>query len=259
MTDLPDILKRLMPLVREAGTIAGAGFGRSIVLSDKEGGDLATDMDLKVNGFLVSGLKRVFPAAGIVSEESGATGRERDDTWIVDPIDGSKHYARGIPLYAVSVALQRKGQLVLGVVHAPSTGETFSAFLGGGATRNGNAITCSRETRLNRAILCAELPSRHGGQAAIRIALNRLEALMMGCQRIRVVGVTTLGLCYCASGAFDAYVNLGSSPNALWDTAAGEVIAREAGCELSRNDGLTVVGNPDLHLQIMERLAFKQR
>ncbi len=249
------MLENVLLLVREAGDIAGAGFGHATVLTAKDGGDLATDMDLRVNQHIVSGLQRLFPAAGILSEESGASGMDREDAWVVDPIDGSKHYARGIPLYALSVALQRKGHLVLGVVHAPATGETFAAIRGGGATRNGSAIACSRQASLDRAILCVELPSRHSGQAAIRGALDRLEALMMGCQRIRVVGVTTLGLCYCASGAFDAYVNLGSSPNALWDTAAGEVIACEAGCVLSRTGGITVAGNPGLHRQIVERLA----
>ncbi|HPN35837.1 MAG TPA: inositol monophosphatase family protein [bacterium] len=261
MKDLPcsvpdwqSLLDGLAPLIREAGNMAVTSFGRSRILDNKSGGDLTTDIDLRINRYLITGLKRLLPAAGILSEESGCAGKEQELTWILDPIDGSKHYARGIPWYAISAALQQNNEFVLGVIGVPVTGELFAAVKGGGATRNNIPISCSQTQNISQAILCIELPSRHGGHSSLQRALNQLQTLMMACQRIRVIGVSTLGLCYCAMGAFDAYVNLGSAPNAIWDTAAGEIIAREAGCLLSHDSGLTVVSPPKLYQQILDQL-----
>lgn len=255
MTDWQNLLKGLAPLFREAGNMAVTSFGRSRILDNKSGGDLTTDIDLRINQYLIAGLKRLLPAAGILSEESGNAGDEQELTWILDPIDGSKHYARGIPWYAISAALQRNNEFVLGMIGVPVTGELFAAVKGGGATRNNIPISCSQTENISRAILCIELPSRHGGHSSLQRALNQLQTLMMACQRIRVIGVSTLGLCYCAMGSFDAYVNLGSAPNAIWDTAAGEIIAREAGCAISHNSGLTVIGPPKLYQQVLDQLA----
>lgn len=255
ITDWQNLLDGLTPLVREAGNMAATSFGRSRILDNKSGGDLTTDIDLRINQYLITALQRLLPEAGILSEESGSAGNEQELTWILDPIDGSKHYARGIPWYAISVALQWNKEFVLGVIGVPVTGELFAAVKRGGATRNNIPISCSQRENISQAILCIELPSRHGGHSSLQRALNQLQTLMMACQRIRVIGVSTLGLCYCAMGSFDAYVNLGSAPNAIWDTAAGEIIAREAGCLLSHTSGLTVVSPPKLYQQIVDQLG----
>jgi myo-inositol-1(or 4)-monophosphatase len=246
-------------IVRGAGKIAAARLGHSRVVRSKEQGDLATDVDMEVNRMIIRELAGRFPSFAILSEETGEQAGEpagqSEYTWLVDPIDGSKHYTKGIPLYAVSLALRRQSELVMGVVYVPSTDEMFSSVRGCGAKKNGAHIECSGETVLEDALVCVELPSRHTGRERIGEALMRLQCLMLGCQRIRVLGVTALGLCYCACGGFDAYVNLGSYPNAIWDRAGGEIIAQEAGCRLSRFSGLSVAGNASLHDQLRDVLT----
>ncbi|MCX6925262.1 MAG: inositol monophosphatase family protein [Verrucomicrobia bacterium] len=253
--NLTEMLTKVIPVVREAGDLAKAAFGASKVVRKRLSGDLVTDVDLSVNGLLTDALQRLFPQIGIISEESEKNSVERDLTWLVDPIDGSKHFAKGIPLYAISVALQNRNELLLGVVYAPSTGEMFTALTTQGTFRNGQKAVCSQEASLERAIVCVELPSRHSGPRAIRQALQNLQAVMLHCQRARIIGVSSLGLCYAACGGFDGYVNLGSLPNACWDTAAGEIIAREAGCLVSRQKGVTIVGNRSLHKQLADILS----
>jgi myo-inositol-1(or 4)-monophosphatase len=252
---LTEMLSKVIPVVREAGDVAKTRFGASKVVRKRQSGDLVTDVDLSVNGLLTGALQRLFPQIGIISEESGKDSVEGDLTWLVDPIDGSKHFAQGIPLYAISVALQRRNELLLGIVNAPSTGEMFTALTTQGTFRNGQRAVCSKEASLERAIVCVELPSRHSGPGAIRQALRNLQAVMLHCQRARIIGVSSLGLCYAACGSFDAYVNLGSLPNARWDTAAGELIAREAGCLVSRRKGITIVGNRSLYKQLTHILS----
>ena len=248
MKELRDIAADVIPLVTRAGAMARKAFGVSPVAITKRGGDLATAVDLQVNALIVSALCKQFPRWGIISEETKAIKPGADYTWILDPIDGSKHYALGIPFYGISLALRHREDLLVGVVYAPHTRELFHAARGLGAFRNGRRISCGRVADdLAKAIVCVELPSRHGGVRKLDRALARLRALMLACQRVRVIGVTSLGMCYCATGAFGAYVNLGSSPHAVWDWAGGACILHEAGGVVSARHGVTVAGNPAVH------------
>jgi myo-inositol-1(or 4)-monophosphatase len=238
-----------------AGEIAREGFRHSTVLSTTPRAEVTTNIDLKVDDTIVTFLAEEFPDHGVISEESGEKNPHAESVWIVDPIDGTRHFARGIPLYGISVALRTKGELRVGVVYFPENDELFTAVKGHGAHRNGEPISCSPETDLDKAIICLEIPSRHDTEEALDRALARTKKLILSCLRVRIVGIASWGLCHCASGAYDGYVNLGSPPK-LWDVAAGEIIITEAGGRISYADGVGVAGRPYLYDRIAEVLRF---
>ena len=228
-----EFLQTAETIVRDAALCAQANSRR--IVAHKPRGDLVTEGDLAVEDYVLSALKTLYPDHCLDSEEAGSQNRGGEYVWILDPIDGTKYYARGVPLYSVSLALQRRGQGILGVVYSWEFDRMYCASAGRGATLNGTAIECSREEQLQRASVCLEIPSRDcpGGDEELDWAMAKMRLLISKAHRVRVLGVSSLGLCFCAAGGFDAYVNLGSG----WrdcDIAAGEVILREAGGEFHR-------------------------
>ncbi|MFH1312107.1 MAG: inositol monophosphatase family protein [Candidatus Eisenbacteria bacterium] len=248
-----EIIRKVIPAIMSAGEIARQGFRRSKVVSNTPRCEVTTDIDLKVDEAIVSFLSEEFPDHGVISEESGEKKPDADCVWIVDPIDGTRHFARGIPLYGISVALRTGGALAIGVVYFPENDELFTAVKGHGAHLNGEQISCSRETDLEKALICLEIPSRHDTEEVLDRALTRMRKLILNCLRVRIVGIASLGLCHCASGAYDGYVNLGAPPK-VWDVAAGEIIVTEAGGRIAYADGAGVAGHPFLYDRITEVL-----
>ena len=250
-----ELMVQAAGIIREAGEIARRHSTMPMEVLLKEQGDVVTSVDEAVDRFVVSRLNELTPDFDVVSEESRPCGDLSGNTWILDPIDGSKHYAQGIPIYGISLALYRGGEAALGVVYAPTGDDLFTGIPGVGAWRNGHAVNCTNSNDLLETIVCVEMPSRHQSER-LDAALRRLRALILGCQRVRMIGVTSLGTCYCAVGGFGAYVNLGSAPNALWDRAGGETILLAAGCRFHRTADVTVAANPRLLAELVDILQI---
>ena len=215
--------------VLQAG-IRASNFDPRRIVSYKEYGEPVTEADLAVEHYIIDKIRGQFPSHGFDSEEMGQRETEAGYVWILDPIDGTKYYVRNIPLYSISLALRRTHELVLGVVYAPELNRMYCASAGAGARLNGQTIRGSDEDALEKASICLEIPSRNSSEAELHGALERMCVLIKKAYRVRMIGVGSLGLCFCAAGGFDAYVNLGT----LWkrhDIAAGEIIVREAGGE----------------------------
>lgn len=240
-------------IVREAGAQLKALIGSAKIQRIKARDDLVTDGDLLVEDIVLGFVERNYPDHGYDSEERGRLRADSEFVWVLDPIDGTKYYARGLPLYSISLALRRRERLILGVVYLPETDQTFSAVLGQGATLNGREIHCSPQERLEECYTCLEIPNKYSSTEERRRALSILDALIRRTQRVRILGVGSLGLCFCAMGGFDAYVNLGSS----WkycDHAAGRVILEEAGGKYVETEGMIVAGRPEITSQILDVL-----
>jgi myo-inositol-1(or 4)-monophosphatase len=228
-----NILSAVERIVREAGQLAKDIPPRSRVLRHKKHGGVATEGDIRVEEYVISSLRKLFPDHGFDSEERGQENTNAEYVWILDPIDGTSYYAKDIPLYSISLALEKNKELVLGVVYSPELDRMYCSSAGmGGATLNGVRICCSGEDQLERAFICLEIPSRDSSSDEQQWALEKTSTLVKEACRIRIIGVGSLGLCFCASGGFDAYINLGCK----WkycDIAAGQVIVRAAGGEFS--------------------------
>lgn len=252
-----DFLSVAEDVLKDASPLARSRFGKTQVLQIKERGDLQTRADLAVEEHVVSRLAEAFPQHGILSEETGGRNAEAEYVWVLDPIDGTRYFAAGIPLYSISLALRHGDQFVLGVVYNPETDQLFSGVAGQSASLNGQPIRCSERTDLREATLCVEIPNRHFPPELNREVLGHLATLIDRVERIRMIGVSALGLCYCACGSFDAYLNL-STGSKIWDVAAGRVILQAAGAVVTTTAQRQIVGGPPaLHDQLVELLGLQ--
>jgi len=206
--------------------IDGLTRARLTVDTKTTGTDMVTEMDRAAERLIVDSILAVRPDDGVLGEE----GTDRDGSsgvrWIVDPIDGTTNYLYGHPGFAVSIAAEIDGEILVGVVHDPLHHEVFSAVRGQGATRNGATIRASSETRLAHCLVATGFsyePERRRRQATV------LTELLPEVRDIRRMGAASVDLCSVACGRVDAYYERGLQP---WDHAAGALIAREAGAQV---------------------------
>lgn len=222
MISYDTIRRESLTWIREAGNIARTRFGRTTT-SIKSDASPVTDADHAVQAALLDAIASRYPQDAVLTEETQADpGRHADIAsakrcWVIDPIDGTRNYARALPLYSVSVALMENGYPVVGVVHDPTSGDMYSAGAGGGAWLNDRRLP--RESPYSADVLIG-IPSgtHHRLPAVLSPWLQR--------HRLRNTGSTALHLAYLAAGGFDA-VYLGECH--LWDVAAGWLVGHEAG------------------------------
>jgi fructose-1,6-bisphosphatase/inositol monophosphatase family enzyme len=220
-------------LAREAGQMVRAGrvAGITGTATKSSRTDMVTEFDRAAEALIVDGLRRARPDDAIVGEEGTDAAGTSGIRWLIDPIDGTTNFLYGLPGFAVSVAALDDDGALAGAVYVPVTDEMFSAAVGAGATLGGQAIRCGTTTDLADALVAtgfSYLPERRRTQAA------RLGSLLPSVRDIRRLGAASVDLCYVAAGRFDAYFEQWLGP---WDIAAGELIAREAGCRSGAFDG----------------------
>ena len=234
VSDSPDDLLRLaLGIAERAAALITEGRRRGLseVQTKSSATDMVTEYDRLSEQLIVEGLRNARPSDGIVGEEGANTAGTSGIDWLVDPIDGTTNFLYGLAGYAVSIAARDPEGGLVGVVAVPATGEFFTARRGAGAHCNGSPIRCSDASELSRALVATGFsysPARRRRQGA------RIAALIDRVRDIRRIGAAAPDLCYAASGRVDAYFEEFLNP---WDLAAGEVIAREAGCVVGSLDG----------------------
>jgi myo-inositol-1(or 4)-monophosphatase len=225
--------------------------------------DLVTETDRAIERLISGRLLSAFPTHVVVGEEASASAgpsRPAPDryAWYLDPIDGTTNFAHGHPHFAVSLALARGSELLLGIVADPLRAERFAAVRGGGATLDGVPIRVSGVPRLEDALLATGTPYDRRERADFYLA--GIKAFMLRAQGIRRGGSAALDLCYVACGRVDAYWEWRLAP---WDHAAGALIVREAGGRVTNAAGgdfdlfgdSTVASNGALHAEMLAVLA----
>ena len=215
----------LARLAKETAVAVGEAIVQSdvqIVTRKKGRANFATAADHAAERAIVERLAVHDAAIPVLAEESAkAASRKAERLWVVDPIDGTLNFSRAIPFYCVVIAYVEGGRTRAAAVHAPRTGETFTASEGRGATRNGVAISVGSITKLSEAFAVASLAF-----GVMKRKDSRFVALNSTCARLRVLGSAAMEICYVAIGTFDLFVHEALSP---WDVAAPAFIAREAG------------------------------
>jgi myo-inositol-1(or 4)-monophosphatase len=217
--------------------------------------DIVTEMDTAAERLLVDRLLGARPCDGVLGEE-GASGEGTSGVrWVIDPIDGTVNYLYGLPAWAVSVAAEVDGEPVVGVVHVPPLGETWTAVRGGGARRNGKPVQCTAGVALDRALVATGFgygADRRAHQAEV------LRAVLPRVRDVRRMGSAAIDLCQVAGGRVDAYYERGTQ---RWDIAAAGLVATEAGATLGGLHGrgagpeLTLAASPDLFPALHDLLA----
>jgi myo-inositol-1(or 4)-monophosphatase len=217
----------------ESGKILKENFEGSFNIESKDiVSNLVTEIDKKSEKKIIEIIKSDFPSHNILSEEIGAIDLDSDVKWIIDPIDGTINYAHSIPLCCVSIGVEKKGEVIMGVVYNPLSGESFFAEKGKGATLNDNKITVSTEKDISKSLLVTGFP--YSSDKNPTKQLDVFSKIVSSDIPIRRLGSAALDICWTACGRLDGFWEYNLNP---WDVAGGSIILIEAGGKLSNFSG----------------------
>ncbi|HEX3881461.1 MAG TPA: inositol monophosphatase family protein [Stellaceae bacterium] len=241
-------LKAARGLLRDFGEV------EQLQVSVKGPGDFVSTADLKAERILKQELGRARPGYAMLFEEGGATpGTDPRHRWIVDPLDGTTNFLHGIPHFAISIGLERDGEIVAGVVYDPTRDEMFTAEKGAGAYVNDRRLRVSGRRKMDEALIAMGDLRPHGPAHAM--ALGAMTAVSRATAGVRRYGSAALDLAYVAAGRYDGFWEFGLSP---WDIAAGILLIKEAGGYVTdvsggytmMDTGNILAANAHLHLPL---------
>lgn len=223
----------------------------------KGAADFVSEVDIAAEQEILYHLKKAYPEHGFLAEEGGRSGPEDAEAlWIIDPLDGTSNFLRGIPHYCVSIACMINGKVEHGVVVDPVRREEFVASRGRGAQLNGHRLRVSQRADLAECLLGTGIPFKGHCEDTLPKYAESMAVLAGQCMGIRRAGAAALDLAYVAAGRFDGFWEVGLQP---WDMAAGALLIREAGglvADLSGREryldnGQIVCGNPKVFKQVL--------
>ncbi len=234
----------LIELSKEAGEILKEGLGKEHRVTYKGPINIVTEIDRKSEDLLVGRIRAAFSQHSIVAEESGFLDGQNEHRWFIDPVDGTSNYAKGFPMFCVSIGYAYKGKMRLAAAYDPVRDECFSAERGQGAWLNGSRMHVTATDRLIDSMLVTGFP--YDMQQKDN-NLNHFVNLSRKVQTIRRLGSAVLDQAYVAAGRLDGYWEIGVS---AWDIAAGTLLIEEAGGLVT-----TVKGDPDFFKPPFDVLA----
>jgi myo-inositol-1(or 4)-monophosphatase len=226
--DLESIRAVGLAAAARAGDILRHYWGKTYTIEKKGAINLVTEADLASERAIIQLIRTAFPEHTVLAEESGITLGSDSHEWIIDPLDGTTNYAHSLPEFGVSIAFAHEGRLLFGLVLNPVTEELFCGARGHGATLNDRPIHVSSTHPLSESLLVTGFP--YELKPIIDPLVERFERCLTAAQGVRRLGSAALDLCYVACGRFEGFWEQDLAP---WDTAAGVVIAQEAGASVS--------------------------
>lgn len=243
--------------VVKAGDYAKKRKGKIRYISYKGEINLVTDVDKICEDIIVGTIKKYFPSHSILSEENYTKRTPAEYRWVIDPLDGTTNYAHGLPIYSVSVALERNDEIVLGIVYDPEREELFKAERDRGSYLNKKRIRVSKTQNLKKALLVTGFA--YNIRRTTQDNMNYFTRFLKTSQAVRRLGSAALDISYVACGRFDGFWEMSLHP---WDSAAGLLIVREAGGKVTRFDGSPythydkeiLATNSKIHTQMMRVL-----
>lgn len=207
----------------EAGKLLRKHFGSDTVVDETSAHDIKLALDKESQELITQILLGAREGDALYGEEGIAGNQDSDRQWIVDPIDGTVNYYYGIPHFCVSIALRVAGEIVVGVIHDPMVGETWTVEKGGKPMLDGKPIQVSKRETLAESILFVGCGK---DDAALRTGMARFQRASLQARKMRMMGSAALGMAYIACGRLDAYIE---SRISLWDIAAGQLLVESAG------------------------------
>jgi len=242
------MLNTAVKAARRAGNIINRATRNLDVVAVKEkaANDFVSEVDREAERAIISTLHEAYPGHAILAEESGASGTS-EHRWIIDPLDGTTNFLHGVPHFAISIGLERDGEIIAGVIYQPISDELFWAEKGNGAfidTPNARSrrLRVSGRKEPARALVGTGIP--HLGKGDHANYVRKLEAVMGRTSGVRRWGAAALDLAFVAAGRYDAFFEIGLAP---WDVAAGILLVREAGGMISDISGAPyVLGGPSI-------------
>ena len=255
--DLNRVLEDAVQAAKLAGEILMENFGKmsSGDIENKSEFDFVTRVDKAAEERIISFLNQRYPGFSVHAEESGRNKEVSPYQWLIDPLDGTKNYIHRFPVFCVSIALKRQGEILAGVIFAPLFGELFTAVRGGGAFLNGRPIHVSETAELARSMIATGFP--HAAKQYLDTYLETFRAVFLNVSAVRRAGSAALDLAYTACGRFEAFWEFKLNP---WDVGAGILLVQEAGgvvTDLTGGNrhletGDVLAGSPEVHSRLME-------
>jgi myo-inositol-1(or 4)-monophosphatase len=255
------LINVMFTAARKAGRSLARDFGEveQLQVSLKGPANFVSAADHRAEEIIHAELSRARPGYSFLMEERGEIkGDDPTHRWIVDPLDGTTNFLHSIPIFSISIALEREGELVAGLIYNPATDETFTAEKGKGAFINDRRrLRVAARSELAASVICTGVP--HAGRPGHDLFLKELRAIMAASAGIRRTGSAALDLAWTAAGRFDGFWERDLRP---WDIAAGMVILREAGGYMSDangkdrilEEGTIVAGNETIHAKLLKLL-----
>jgi myo-inositol-1(or 4)-monophosphatase len=229
------ILNVMMGAARKAARSLVRDFGEveHLQVSMKGPSDFVSSADLKAEKTLRQELSKARPGFGFLLEEGGeVAGADKSHRWIIDPIDGTTNFLHGIPHFAVSIGLERDGEIIAGVIYEPIGDQMYHAEKGSGAFLNERRLRVSARRKIEESIFATGIPFK--GRDNHKPFLAELETMMGHVAGIRRMGAASLDMAYVAAGRYEGYWETGIK---AWDIAAGIIMVKEAGGYVSDMDG----------------------
>ena len=258
------IINVMVQAALKAGRSLARDFGevQNLQVSLKGPGDYVSQADKRAEEIVYTELSRVRAGYSFLMEERGVVeGDDAQHRWIVDPLDGTTNFLHGIPIFGVSIALERQGQIVAGVIYNPAMDELYTAERGGGAFLNDRRMRVAARRELSDSVVSTGIP--HIGRGQHGQALIDLRNVMGEVAGIRRFGAAALDLAYVAAGRTDGFWE---DDLKAWDIAAGMLMVREAGGYLSDRsggqdmleNGSIVAGNEVIQSKLLKQLQIKR-
>ncbi len=256
---MSDYLKIAEEVARKAGAflLQNRGGIDPQKVDAKGKNDFVTHVDRDSEKMIVEEILGHFPNHQILAEEGSKSREKSEYRWIIDPLDGTKNFIQDIPFFTVSIALQKRQEMVAGVIYDPVHDELFAAEKGAGATRNGRTIHVDNAD-FSLSLIATGFP--HKAKRNLPSYLLAFEEIFLGCSGMRRCGSAALDLCYTAMGRFAGFWEMGLS---IWDVAAGSLIVREAGGAVTDfwggagylESGFVAAGNAAAHGELVRILS----
>ncbi|MDZ7765118.1 MAG: inositol monophosphatase family protein [Melioribacteraceae bacterium] len=252
------MIDKVINVTEQAGEIAREGFGKNFDIEYKSNSsDLVTEYDKKAEKFITDFIKKEFPGHSILAEESGEEKLDSEYRWVIDPIDGTTNFAHGLPMFSVSVGVQKNGQTIYGAVYDVMQKTIYSAELNSGAFCNGKKIEVSKNDDLKKSLLVTGFP--YDIEKHMPRIVDKFSEILNKSRAVRRLGSAAIDLCYVASGIFDGFWELELQQ---WDVCAGNLILEEAGGKVTDFSGNPIKNsatellatNGKIHTQLSEIL-----
>ena len=219
------MIDKVVEIAREAGTAVRKGFGKKHSLEYKTNlSNFVTETDKESERIIIDFIKKEFPSHSVLAEESGEHRSSSEYLWVIDPLDGTSNFAHGLPIFSVSIGVQKNGETICGAVYDVMRDEMFYAEMGSGSYCNSERLSVSINDDLKKSMLVTGFP--YDISENPDFAMERFNAFLKEARAIRRLGSAAIDFCYVASGVFDGFweVSLNS-----WDACAGSLIVEEAG------------------------------
>jgi myo-inositol-1(or 4)-monophosphatase len=230
------MIDNIIQISKEAGELIRYAFGKSHSVEFKTNElNLVTETDKASEKLITEFIKKKYPSHGILAEEGSEANPEKVGTeflWVIDPLDGTTNFAHGLPIFSVSIGVQKNGETIAGVVYDVMRDVIFSAEKNGGSFENGSRIIVSNNDNLGHSVLVTGFP--YNIRENPDKAFERFTAFLKKARAIRRLGSAAIDFCYVANGVFDGFWEVSLHP---WDLCAGKLIVEEAGGLVTDFDG----------------------